>query len=110
LVPNSFPPVEALEFSTSSILVSLLCDLKNYVIVSSALPVRIFLIINLIEQGYLIVVGYPMIFSILRSTVTVRLSGAVVGVGYGTPELHSIFGVAFNAIYRMHQPSMNLKT
>jgi hypothetical protein len=29
LVPNSFPPVEALEFGTSPILVSLLCDLKR---------------------------------------------------------------------------------
>jgi hypothetical protein len=42
--------------------------------------------------------------------VTVRLGGGVVGVSYGTPELHSIFGVAFNAIYGMHQPGMNLKT
>jgi hypothetical protein len=41
--------------------------------------------------------------------VTVRL-GDVVGVSYGTPELLSRFGVAFNAIYGMHQPSMNLKT
>jgi hypothetical protein len=39
LVPNAFPPVKVLEFSTSSILVLLLCDLKNYVIVISALPV-----------------------------------------------------------------------
>jgi hypothetical protein len=62
LLPNTFPPVEALEFSTSPILVSLICDLKNHAIVDSALPVRRFLIINLIEQGYLLVVGYPMIF------------------------------------------------
>jgi hypothetical protein len=54
--------VEALEFSTSPILVSLLCDLKNHAIAVSALPVQRFLIINLIEQGYLLVVGYPMIF------------------------------------------------
>jgi hypothetical protein len=54
--------VEALEFSTSSILVSLLCDLKNHAIVGSALPVRRFLIINLIEQGYLLVVRCPMFF------------------------------------------------
>jgi hypothetical protein len=39
-----------------------------------------------------------------------RISGAIVGVSYGTLELHSRLGVAFNAIYRMHQPSMNLKT
>jgi hypothetical protein len=52
LIPNSFPPVEALEFSTSPILVSLLCDLKNHDIVGSSLSVRRFLIINLIEQGY----------------------------------------------------------
>jgi hypothetical protein len=62
LVPNSFPPVEALEFGTSLILVSLLYDIKNHAIVGSALFVRIFLIINLIEQGYLFVVGYLMIF------------------------------------------------
>jgi hypothetical protein len=54
--------VEALEFGTNPILVSLLCDLKNHAIISSALPVRRLLIINLIEQGYLLVVGYPMIF------------------------------------------------
>jgi ferredoxin len=37
LVPNNFPLVEALEFSTSLILVSLLCNLKNHAIVGSAL-------------------------------------------------------------------------
>jgi hypothetical protein len=73
--------VEALEFGTSPILVSLLCDLKNHAIVGFALPVQRFLIINLIEQEYLLVLGYTM-----------------------------IFGVAFNAIYRMHQLSMSLKT
>jgi hypothetical protein len=62
LVPNTFPLVEAFEFSTSPILVSLLCDLNNHAIISSALPVQRFLIINLIEQGYLLIVGYPMIF------------------------------------------------
>jgi hypothetical protein len=64
----------------------------------------------LIEQGYLLVVGYLMIFYILRRTVTVCLGGAVIGVTYDTPELHFRFGVAFNAIYGMHQSSMNLKT
>jgi hypothetical protein len=54
--------MEALEFSTSPILVSLLCDLKNHAIVGSALPVQRLLNINLIEQGYLLIVGYPMIF------------------------------------------------
>jgi hypothetical protein len=42
--------------------------------------------------------------------MTVLLGGAVVGVSYGTPELHSRFRVVFNAIYGMHQSSMNLKT
>jgi hypothetical protein len=42
--------------------------------------------------------------------VTVCLGVVVVGDSYDTPELHSRFGVAFNAIYGMHQPSMNLKT
>jgi hypothetical protein len=40
----------------------------------------------------------------------VLIGGSVVGVSYGTPELHSRFGVAFNAIHGMYQPSMNLKT
>jgi hypothetical protein len=48
--------MEALEFGTSPLLISLLCDLKNHVIIGSALPVQRFLIINLIEQGYLLVV------------------------------------------------------
>jgi hypothetical protein len=39
-----------------------------------------------------------------------RLGGVIVGVKYATPELHSRFEVAFNAIYGIHQPSMNLKT
>jgi hypothetical protein len=43
------PSVKALEFSGSLILVSLLYDHKNHVIISSALPVRRFLIINLIK-------------------------------------------------------------
>jgi hypothetical protein len=38
------------------------------------------------------------------------IGGAVVGVRYGTPELHFRLDVAFNAIHEMHQPSMNLKT
>jgi hypothetical protein len=50
-----------------------------------------------------------MIFYILHSTVTVLLDGAVVGVSYDTPELHSRFGVTFIAIYGVHQPSMNMK-
>jgi hypothetical protein len=102
--------VEALKFSTSLILVSLLCDLKNYAIIDSVLPVQRFLIINLIEQGYLLVVGYPMIFLIFHSMVTMRLDGVIVVVSYATSELHSRLGVAFNAIYKMHQPSINLKT
>jgi hypothetical protein len=39
----------------------------------------------------------------------VWLNGVVVGVSYGTPKLCSRL-VAFNAIHRMHQSSMNLKT
>jgi hypothetical protein len=62
LVLNSFLAVEALEFSTSLIFVPLLCGLKNLDIVGSALPLRRLLIINLIEQGYLVVVSYPIIF------------------------------------------------
>jgi hypothetical protein len=50
-MPHSFPPVEALEFGTSPILVPLLCGLKNYSIVGSALPGGRLLIVNFIEQG-----------------------------------------------------------
>jgi hypothetical protein len=39
----------------------------------------------------------------------VCVSGAVVGVSYGTPELYSRLGVAFDRIHEMHQPSMILK-
>jgi hypothetical protein len=60
---HSLPPVELLEFRLfSPILVPLLYGLKNYNIVSSALPTVNFLIINLIEQGYLLVVGGLVIF------------------------------------------------
>jgi hypothetical protein len=62
-VSHSFPPVEVLEFRSSSpILVLLLCGFKNYAIISSALPAESFLIVNLIEQGYLLVVGGPVMF------------------------------------------------
>jgi hypothetical protein len=59
---HSFPTVEVLKFGTSLILVPLLYGLKNHGIVNSALPGGRFFIINLIEQGYLLVAGYPMIF------------------------------------------------
>jgi hypothetical protein len=54
--------VEALEFRVSPIFVPLLCSLKNRGIIGSVLPGGRFLIINLIEQEYLLIVGYPMIF------------------------------------------------
>jgi hypothetical protein len=38
-----------------------------------------------------------------------RVSGAVVGIRYGTAKLRSRHGIGFNAIHKMHQPSMNLK-
>jgi hypothetical protein len=38
--------------------------------------------LNLIEQGHLLVAGTPMIFYILRSSLTVRIGGAIVGVSY----------------------------
>jgi hypothetical protein len=102
--------MEALEFKTSPILVPLLCGLKNHVIIGSALPEERFLIINLIEQGYLLVVGYPMIFEILHSLLMVQIDGDVVGVTYDTLELQSRLNLAFNVIHVIHQPSMNLKT
>jgi hypothetical protein len=61
-MPHSFPPVEAFELGIRLILLPLLCGLKNYVIVSSALPEGRFLIIDLIEQEHLLVAGTPMIF------------------------------------------------
>jgi hypothetical protein len=55
--------VEALEFRASNpILIPLLCGLKNHDIVSYALPAERFLIVDLIEQGYLLVVGGPVVF------------------------------------------------
>jgi hypothetical protein len=39
----------------------------------------------------------------------VCVGGAVLGVSYSTPELHSRLGVAIDAIHVMHQPSMDLK-
>jgi hypothetical protein len=86
--------VETLEFGTSLILVPLLCGLKNHNIIGSTL----------------LVAGYPMIFYILHSLLTVLIDGAIVGVSYVTAELHSKFRVAFNAIHGIHQPSINLKT
>jgi hypothetical protein len=38
------------------------------------------------------------------------IGGAVVGLGYGTPELCSKLGIVFNTIHGMHQLSMSLKT
>jgi hypothetical protein len=54
--------MEALEFRTSLILVPLLCGLKNHGIVGSTLLGERLLIVNLIEQGYMLVAGTPMIF------------------------------------------------
>jgi hypothetical protein len=53
--------MEPLKFGPNPILVLLLCG-KNYDIVSSALPGGRLLIVNLIEQEYLLVAGTPMIF------------------------------------------------
>jgi hypothetical protein len=61
-VPHSFPPVVVLEFGPIPILVPLLCGLKNHDIIGSALAGGSFLIVNLIEQGHLLVTGTPMIF------------------------------------------------
>jgi hypothetical protein len=102
--------LEALEFRPSSlILVLLLCGLKNHLIVDSALLAGRFLIVYLIEQGHLLVVGGPVVFYIIWSSLTVHIGGGVVGVNYGTPELRSSLGIAFDAIRGMHQASMNLK-
>jgi hypothetical protein len=110
LVPHSFPPVEVLEFRPSDlILVPLFYGLKNHGIVISTLPIGRFLIVDLIDQEYLLVVGGPVVFWILRSSLMMHISGAVVGVSYGTSELHSRLSVAFNTIHRMYQPIMNLK-
>jgi hypothetical protein len=56
---HSFPPVEALGFGTSLILIPLFYGLKNHVIVGSTLPGGRFFIVNLIEQLYLLVAGTP---------------------------------------------------
>jgi predicted transcriptional regulator len=59
---HSFPPVEALEFGPRPIVVLLLYGLKNHGIIGSALSGGSFLIVNLIEQGHMLVEGTPMIF------------------------------------------------
>jgi hypothetical protein len=102
--------VEALKFETSSILIPLLCGLNNHGIIGSVSTGGRFLIINLIEKGYLLVIGYPMIFYILHSLLTMQIDGAVIGVSYSILGLHSKLGVAFNVIHGMHQPNMTLKT
>jgi hypothetical protein len=51
-----------LEFRPNPIFVSLFFDLKNHNIVGFTLPGGRLLIVNLIEQGYLLVAGTPMIF------------------------------------------------
>jgi hypothetical protein len=55
-----FTWVGASQLPTTVVL--LLCSLKKYSIIDSALFGGRFLIINLIEQGYLLVARYPMIF------------------------------------------------
>jgi hypothetical protein len=86
----------------------LLNDLENHDIISSILPARRFLIVDLIEQGYLLVIGGLVIFQIFWSLLMVRPGGDVVDVSYVTSELRSRLDVAFNAIYGVHKPSMKL--
>jgi hypothetical protein len=55
--------VEVLEFRTSStILVPLFCGIENHGIVGYALLAEIFLIVDLVEHGHLLVVGGPVVF------------------------------------------------
>jgi hypothetical protein len=55
--------VEVLKFRPSNpIIVSLLCGLENYGIAGSALPSGRFFIVDLIEQGHLLVVGGSVVF------------------------------------------------
>jgi hypothetical protein len=85
LVHHSFPPIETLEFRIFSlILVSLLRSLENYVIVDSALRLGRFLIVDLIEQGQLVIIGGPMVFQILRSSLMVRVGG--VGMAFPSTQ------------------------
>jgi hypothetical protein len=78
---HNVPPVEALELRASSpALVLLFCSLKNHGNVGSTLPTRKFLIVDLIEHGDLLVLGGPIVFQILRSSLTMQLGGAIVGV------------------------------
>jgi hypothetical protein len=63
LVLHSIPPVEVFELRASSpALLPLLCSLKNHDIISSALPARKFLVVDLFEYGHLLVVGGPVVF------------------------------------------------
>jgi hypothetical protein len=54
--------VKALTFGPNPILIPLLCGLKNHDIIGSALSKGRFLIVNLIEQGHLLIAGTPMFF------------------------------------------------
>jgi hypothetical protein len=50
-----------------------------------------------------------MVFNVLCSSLAVQLGGAVVGVSYGIPKLHSRIDIAFNGIHGVHQTSMNMQ-
>jgi hypothetical protein len=54
--------VKAFEFGHNLILIPLLYGLKNHDIVGSALLGGRFFIVNLIEQGHLLIADIPMIF------------------------------------------------
>jgi hypothetical protein len=109
LVLHSIPPVEVFELRASSpALLPLLCSLKNHDIIGSALPARKFLVVDLFEYGHLLVVGGPVVFQVLWSSLTIWLDGVVVVISYVTLELRFGLGVAFNGIHRGHQSSMNL--
>jgi hypothetical protein len=55
--------MKMLEFiAYSPTLVPLLCGPENHDIIGSALPVGIFLIVDLIEHGHLLVIGGSVVF------------------------------------------------
>jgi hypothetical protein len=85
-VLHNVPPVEVLELRAFSlIVVPLICCLEHHDIVGFALPVRGFLVVDLIEHGHLLFVGRPMIFQVLWSSLPMRLVVVVVCVSYDTP-------------------------
>lgn len=106
---NSLPPVIKIELMTLSLGVDRPCILHDHCIVGSTLASPLLLYVDGIELCYLRVVGSPVIFELLCSTLTVWLGGGVEGRSDLGPKLVICLAVAFRTIHRMQQPSVYLQ-